>query len=44
MIIDAIAQLEHWKDCESKYYTEHNPSVTISVGDDEWLSVATLDV
>ena len=23
-----------------KHYTEHNPSVTISVGDDEWLAVA----
>mgnify|MGYP001593548839 FL=1 len=23
-----------------KYYTEHNPSVTISVREDEWLSVA----
>ncbi|MDO8590381.1 MAG: ATP cone domain-containing protein [bacterium] len=37
--IDAIAQLEHWK-IVKKHYTEHNPSVTISVGDDEWLSVA----
>ncbi len=37
--INAIAQLEHWK-IVKKHYTEHNPSVTISVGDDEWLSVA----
>lgn len=37
--VDAIAQLEHWK-IVKKHYTEHNPSVTVSVGDDEWLSVA----
>ncbi len=37
--INAIAQLEHWK-VVKKHYTEHNPSVTISVGDDEWLKVA----
>ena len=37
--INAIAQLEHWK-IVKEYYTEHNPSVTISVGDDEWLLVA----
>lgn len=36
--IDAIAQLEHWKIVKENY-TEHNPSVTISVGDDEWLKV-----
>ncbi len=35
----AIDQLEYWKDVK-KHYTEHNPSVTISVGDDEWVEVA----
>jgi ribonucleoside-diphosphate reductase alpha chain len=37
--ITALDQLEHWK-VMKKHYTEHNPSVTISVGDDEWLAVA----
>ena len=37
--INAIEQLEHWK-IVKKHYTEHNPSVTISVGEDEWLAVA----
>ncbi|MCX6753190.1 MAG: ATP cone domain-containing protein [Candidatus Nomurabacteria bacterium] len=37
--VDAIAQLEHWKVVKN-HYTEHNPSVTISVGEDEWLKVA----
>ena len=37
--IDAIKQLEHWKMVKVNY-TEHNPSVTISVGEDEWLKVA----
>lgn len=37
--VDAIAQLEHWKTVK-QHFTEHNPSVTISVGDDEWLLVA----
>jgi ribonucleoside-diphosphate reductase alpha chain len=37
--INAIEQLEHWK-IVKKNFTEHNPSVTISVGEDEWLSVA----
>ncbi|MEK7459656.1 MAG: ATP cone domain-containing protein [Patescibacteria group bacterium] len=37
--VNAIAQLERWK-IVKKYYTEHNPSVTISVREDEWLSVA----
>ncbi len=36
--IDAIEQLEHWK-VVKKHYTEHNPSTTISVGDDEWIKV-----
>lgn len=37
--VDAIAQLERWK-LVKKHYTEHNPSVTISVKEKEWLSVA----
>lgn len=37
--ISAIEQLEHWKVVKVNY-TEHNPSVTISVGDDEWIKVA----
>lgn len=37
--ITAIDQLEHWKDVKLKY-TEHNPSVTVSVGNDEWITVA----
>jgi ribonucleoside-triphosphate reductase len=37
--ISAIDQLEHWKIVKENY-TEHNPSVTISVGEDEWIVVA----
>jgi ribonucleoside-diphosphate reductase alpha chain len=37
--IGAIEQLEHWK-IVKKHFTEHNPSVTISVGEDEWIRVA----
>jgi len=37
--ISALDQLEHWK-VVKKNYTEHNPSVTISVGDEEWIKVA----
>ena len=37
--ITAIDQLEHWK-IVKEHYTEHNPSVTISVGDDEWIKVS----
>jgi len=37
--ITAIDQLEHWKIVKTNY-TEHNPSVTISVGEDEWIKVA----
>jgi ribonucleoside-triphosphate reductase len=36
--VDAIAQLEHWKVVKVNF-TEHNPSVTISVGEDEWIKV-----
>lgn len=32
-------QLKHWK-LVKEHFTEHNPSVTISVGDDEWIEVA----
>lgn len=37
--ISAIEQLEHWKVVKVNY-TEHNPSVTISVGENEWIKVA----
>jgi ribonucleoside-diphosphate reductase alpha chain len=37
--LSAIDQLEHWKIVKI-HYTEHNPSVTISVGEDEWIEVA----
>lgn len=35
----AIEQLEYWKMLKENF-TEHNPSTTISVGDDEWITVA----
>jgi len=37
--VTALDQLEHWK-LVKQNYTEHNPSVTVSVGDDEWVAVA----
>ena len=37
--LSALDQLEHWK-LVKENYTEHNPSVTISVGEDEWIMVA----
>jgi ribonucleoside-triphosphate reductase (thioredoxin) len=37
--LSALEQLEYWK-LVKENYTEHNPSVTISVGDDEWIGVA----
>ena len=37
--LSAIQQLEYWKMVKENY-TEHNPSVTISVGNDEWIDVA----
>jgi ribonucleoside-triphosphate reductase len=37
--LTALDQLEHWK-LVKEHFTEHNPSVTISVGDDEWIKVA----
>ncbi|KKR31904.1 MAG: Ribonucleoside-triphosphate reductase [Parcubacteria group bacterium GW2011_GWF2_39_8b] len=35
----AIEQLEYWKMVKENF-TEHNPSTTISIGDDEWIEVA----
>lgn len=35
----AIEQLEYWK-LVKENYTEHNPSVTISVGENEWIETA----
>jgi len=37
--LDAIEQLEFWKQVKLNY-TEHNPSVTISVAEDEWIASA----
>ncbi len=37
--LTAIQQLEHWKIVKENY-TEHNPSVTISIGENEWIEVA----
>ncbi len=37
--LTAIDQLEHWKIVKT-HYTEHNPSVTVSIGDNEWIEVA----
>jgi ribonucleoside-diphosphate reductase alpha chain len=37
--LSAIEQLEYWKMVKVNY-TEHNPSITISVGNDEWIAVA----
>ncbi|MDP2651259.1 MAG: ATP cone domain-containing protein [bacterium] len=37
--LSAIDQLEHWKVVKLNY-TEHNPSVTVSIGEDEWIAVA----
>lgn len=35
----AIEQLEYWKMVKENF-TEHNPSVTVSVGEDEWVETA----
>lgn len=35
----ALDQLAHWR-LVKLHYTEHNPSVTILVGDDEWIETA----
>lgn len=37
--LTALDQLKHWKDVKENY-TEHNPSVTVSVGENEWIEVA----
>ncbi len=37
--ITAIEQLEYWKNVKINF-TDHNPSATISVGEDEWITVA----
>lgn len=37
--MSATEQLEYWKEVKLSY-TEHNPSVTISVKSDEWITVA----
>lgn len=37
--LSALDQLEYWKMVKENF-TEHNPSVTVSVGDTEWLDVA----
>lgn len=37
--LSAFDQLEHWKMVKNQF-TEHNPSVTISVGEHEWITVA----
>lgn len=36
--LSAIALLEFWKSVKTNY-TEHNPSVTVSVGESEWIEV-----
>jgi len=38
--VSSLEQLNHWKLIKDNY-TEHNPSVTVSVGDNEWLKVAS---
>ena len=37
--LTAIDQLEYWK-MVKKNFTDHNPSTTISIGDNEWIGVA----
>jgi hypothetical protein len=37
--LTALDQLEYWKQVKL-HYTEHNPSVTISIGEQEWIAVA----
>ena len=36
--VGALEHLEYWKTVKENY-CEHNPSVTVSVGEDEWLAV-----
>ena len=37
--LTALDQLKHWKSVKENY-TEHNPSVTVSLADDEWIQTA----
>lgn len=37
--LTSAEQLKHWKKVKENY-TEHNPSVTVTVGEDEWVSTA----
>lgn len=37
--LSAVDQLEYWRKVKV-HFTEHNPSVTISIGDNEWIAVA----
>ena len=37
--ITALEQLAYWKMVKENF-TEHNPSVTVSIGDNEWIGVA----
>ncbi len=37
--VSALTMLEEWKRLKN-HFTEHNPSVTIYAGDDEWIEVA----
>ncbi len=37
--LTALQQLEYWKTVKTNF-TEHNPSVTVSVSDEEWIAVA----
>ncbi|MES3005975.1 MAG: ATP cone domain-containing protein [Patescibacteria group bacterium] len=38
--LSAIDQLNFWK-LVKENYTHHNPSVTVSIGEDEWIAVAS---
>lgn len=38
--LTALQQLEYWKTVKLNF-TEHNPSATISVGDEEWVAVVS---
>lgn len=37
--LSALQQLEYWKTVKENF-TEHNPSVTVSVGENEWIDTA----
>lgn len=37
--VSALEMLDEWKKIK-KHFTEHNPSVTVYAGDDEWLKIA----